>query len=36
MLTAGLRCEGQQNPKYDFTGYIPNDFKKWQPRLGLA
>jgi hypothetical protein len=42
-LTAGLRWEGQWNPQpprpnpaLPQTGFIPNDLKMWQPRLGLA
>jgi carboxypeptidase family protein len=42
-LTVGLRWDGQvnpqpssPNPKYSFTGQIPNDLKMWQPRLGFA
>jgi hypothetical protein len=41
-LTAGLRWDGQVNPQpppnaaHPINGQIPNDFKMWQPRLGLA
>jgi len=42
-LTAGLRWEGQWNPQpvrpnpsIPQTGFIPNDVRLWQPRLGLA
>lgn len=42
-VTAGLRWAGQinpqptsPNPKYPITAKIPNDFKMWQPRLGVA
>ena len=42
-LTAGLRYAGQWNPQpphanaaLPVTQRIPNDFRQWQPRLGLA
>lgn len=42
-LTAGFRWEGQWNPQpprpnpaLPQTGFIPDDLRMWQPRLGLA
>lgn len=42
-LSAGLRWEGLDNPtppypnpEYAFTQSIPDDFKQWQPRLGVS